>query len=79
MADFLALGYGYLAVELLTRQMRYMSNIDEVHLQNEAVAAARACLAGDAEETRRHLQNSFEVLIEARERFYPVDAYLEWT
>ena len=40
-ADFLALGYGYLAVELLTRQMHYMSNIDEVHLQNEAVAAAR--------------------------------------
>ncbi len=75
-ADFLALGYGYLAVELLTRQMRYMSNIDEVHLQNEALAAARACLAGDAETTRRHLQNSFEVLIEARERFYPVDAFL---
>ena len=75
-ADFLALGYGYLAVELLTRQMRYMSNIDEVHLQNEAVAAARACLAGDGEAARRHLQNSFEVLIEARERFYPVDAYL---
>ena len=25
---------------------------------------------------RRHLQNSFEVLIEARERFYPVDAFL---
>jgi alpha-mannosidase len=75
-ADFLALGYGYLAVELLTRQMRYMSNIDEVHLQNEAIAAARACLAGDVEATRRHLQNSFEVLVEARERFYPVDAFL---
>jgi len=75
-ADFLALGYGFLAVELLTRQMRYMSNIDEVHLQNEAVAAARACLTGDAETTRRHLQNSFEVLVEARERFYPVDAFL---
>ncbi len=75
-ADFLALGYGYLAVELLTRQMRYMSNIDEVHLQNEALAAARACLAGDEETTRQHLKNSFDVLVEARERFYPVDAYL---
>jgi alpha-mannosidase len=75
-ADFLALGYGYLAVELLTRQMRYMSNIDEVHLQNEAVAGARACLTGDGDAARQHLRNSFEVLIEARERFYPVDAYL---
>jgi len=75
-ADFLALGFGYLSVELLTRQMRYMSNIDEVHMQNETLAAARACVAGDDEGTRRHLKNAFEVLVEARERFYPVDAYL---
>lgn len=75
-ADFLALGFGYLSVELLTRQMRYMSNIDEVHMQNETLAAARACVAGDDETTRRHLKNAFEVLVEARERFYPVDAYL---
>ncbi|HEY2838914.1 MAG TPA: hypothetical protein VGJ26_07190 [Pirellulales bacterium] len=75
-ADFLALGFGYLSVELLTRQMRYMSNIDEVHMQNETLAAARACVAGDAEATRRHLKNAFDVLVEARERFYPVDAYL---
>ncbi|MBI2823356.1 MAG: hypothetical protein HYX69_01550 [Planctomycetia bacterium] len=75
-ADFLALGFCQLAVELLTRLMRYMSNIDEVHLQNEAVAAARACMAGDAETARTHLRNSFDVLVEARERFYPVDAFL---
>ena len=27
--DFLALGYCYLMIELLTRQMRYASNLDE--------------------------------------------------
>jgi len=75
-ADFLALGFGYLSVELLTRQMRYMSNIDEVHMQNETLAAARACVAGDESNTRIHLKNAFDVLVEARERFYPVDAYL---
>ncbi len=75
-ADFLALGLCYLLVELLTRQMRYMSNVDEIHLKNEALAAARAALAGDAETARNRLRNCFDVLTEARERFYPVEAYL---
>ncbi len=46
-ADFLALGFCRLQIELLTRQMRYSVNIDETHFQNEAVAAARAAVAGD--------------------------------
>lgn len=75
-ADFLALGLCYLLVELLTRQMRYMSNVDEVHLKNEAVAAARAGMAGDLDTARDRLRNCFDVLTEARERFYPVEAYL---
>jgi alpha-mannosidase len=75
-ADFLALGYTYLMVELLTRQMRYMSNLDEVHLRNEALAAARSFVAGQADECRNHLGACFKVLLEARERFYPVEAYL---
>lgn len=75
-ADFHALGLCYLLVELLTRQMRYMSNVDEVHLQNETVAGARAAVAHDEPDARRHLRNCFEVLTEARERFYPVDSYL---
>ena len=33
-ADFLALGYCYLQIELLTRQMRYASNLDEIHFEN---------------------------------------------
>ncbi|HUY36826.1 MAG TPA: hypothetical protein VMV69_29170 [Pirellulales bacterium] len=75
-ADFLALGLGYLLVELLTRQMRYMSHIDEIHLRNEAVAAARAAVAEQGDTARDHLRNCFDVLTEARERFYPVEAYL---
>jgi alpha-mannosidase len=75
-ADFLALGNTYLWVELLTRQMRYMSNVDEGHLRNETVAAAQAALAGDEETARRHLRNCFDTLLEARERFYPVNAYI---
>ncbi|HTI50392.1 MAG TPA: hypothetical protein VL475_05555 [Planctomycetaceae bacterium] len=75
-ADFLALGFCYLQIELLTRKMRHFSNLDEVHLQREAVAAAEAALAGDAETARTRLKFCFEVLAESRERFYPVDCYL---
>lgn len=75
-ADFLALGFCYLQVELLTRKMRHYSNLDEVHLQREVVAAAEAALAGDGETVRTRLRTCFEALQEARERFYPVESYL---
>ncbi len=75
-ADFLALGYGHLLVELLTRQLRYMSNLDEVRLRNEAVAGAEAALAGDAQTARERLRNALDQLSESREYFYPVEAYL---
>jgi alpha-mannosidase len=75
-ADFLALGFGYLEIELLTRKMRHFSNLDEVHIKREAVAAAEAALAGDSETARTRLTACFEALAEARERFYPVDCYL---
>lgn len=74
--DFYALGTGYLLVELLTRQMRYMSNLDEVRFQNEAREAARAAVENRIDEAQQHLKNAFETLYEARERFYPVDNYL---
>ena len=75
-ADFLALGFCYLQIELLTRKMRNFSNLDEVHLQREAVAAAEAALAGDETTARTRLRSCFEVLTEGRERFYSVDCYL---
>jgi len=75
-ADFFALGTGFLMVELLTRQMRYMSNLDEVRFGTEAVAAARAAVEGREDDARQNLKNAFETLYEGRERFYPVDNYL---
>ena len=46
-ADFLALGFCTLQVELLTRHMRHFSNIDEVHLRSAALLAADSAIAGD--------------------------------
>ena len=75
-ADFYALGTCWLMMELLTRHMHHFSNMDEIHLQREAVSAAKAAMAGDPEAARSHLKSCFEALHEARERFYPVDCYL---
>jgi len=75
-ADFQALGLCYFYVELLTRQLRYMSNLDETTLQIRAVSAANAAVAGDVEMARNDLQAAFDLLNEAREYFYPNEAHL---
>ena len=75
-ADFLALGFCRLQIELLTRQMRYSVNIDETHFQNETLAAAQAAIAYDEHAARQHLGQCFDTLYEARKHFYPVDVHL---
>lgn len=75
-ADFLALGYAYLQIELLTRQMRYASNLDETYFHSTAVAAAKAAVAGDSALAREKLSVCFNLLGEERDHYYPVDAFL---
>ncbi len=74
--DFYALGFGYLLVELLTRQLRYMSNLDEETFRKETLSAVEALYEGDVENARVRLQAAFDLLHEAREYFYPVEAHL---
>jgi alpha-mannosidase len=75
-ADFLALGYCYLQIELLTRQMRYASNLDETYFKGTAVAAAVAAVEGNVEVAREKLSACFSVLAEERDHYYPVDAFV---
>ncbi len=75
-ADFLALGTTHLLVELLSRQMHYFGEIDEMRLRREAVAAAEALVGGRLDDVKLRLSACFEALHEARERYYPTDSYL---
>lgn len=75
-ADFLALGYCFLQVQLLTRQMRYTSNLDQFHFEKQVVAAATAALAGDAQTTHEKLVACFDQLAEERTHYYPGEAFL---
>lgn len=75
-ADFLALGYAYLQIQLLTRQMRYSSNLDEVYFKGQAVGAAAAAVEGDLTLAKEKLSACFNVLAEERDHYYPVDAFI---
>jgi alpha-mannosidase len=74
--DFLSVGLAYLLAELLTRRMRYMSNLDETAFADHMLAAATAATAGDERAARDRLRGASEKLYEARSHFYPVDTYL---
>ena len=74
-ADFFALGYAYLQVQLMTRQLRYSSNLDEEKFEETVVAAASTCQQSDESFTEK-LQACFDLLLEEKTRYYPVEANL---
>ena len=76
-ADFFALGYGYLQVQLMTRQLRYSSSLDEQRFSELLVTAAdTATTSNSSEETKAKLQLCFDLLLEERNSYYPVQANL---
>ena len=74
--DFLALGATHWLVRDLAAAMGYPDAINHQALSREILAGADAWQAGDHSTAVNRLRAGFEVLTQARERFYPVDAYL---
>jgi alpha-mannosidase len=56
--------------------MHHFGGMEDGQFEREVLAAARAAAAGDASTARAQLRRAFELLTEARERFYPVECYL---
>ncbi|HEY2881560.1 MAG TPA: hypothetical protein VGJ15_03990, partial [Pirellulales bacterium] len=75
-ADFFALGFCHLQMELLTRRMRYSSHLNEHRFQQSALAAAAAWMANRPDEMQEKLVDCHSALLEARGQFYPVDVHL---
>ncbi|MFZ5832233.1 MAG: hypothetical protein ACOY3P_19280, partial [Planctomycetota bacterium] len=75
-ADMFALGLCYFMVELMTRQLRYMSNLDEAGFRDAAVKAARAARDDDEPAAKQHLEKAFTLLYQSREYYYPVESNL---
>ena len=74
--DFFAAGYASLQVQIMTKRLRYTSNLDELHLQNCAVTAAKAFVAGDAKAASDSLHDLFDCLAEERDHYFSSDPQL---
>lgn len=74
--DFLALGTARWWLRELTSAMSHGDTLDEEGLKRESLAAAGAWRERDWNTARNHLRAAFELLTEARERFFPVESYL---
>ena len=74
--DFLALGTVLWMLRDLTVAMGHSESLDRESLWREVTAGAHAWQLGDSAAAVNRLRAAFEVLTQARERFYPVDAYL---
>jgi alpha-mannosidase len=75
-ADFLALGYAHLQVELLTHAMRYSTVLDDEQFTGAVVAAAQAAVASDDKLAYEELARAFDLLADARNHVYSVDFYV---
>src|SRR6056297_144490 len=74
--DFFALGYAMLQVQVMTRRLRYTSNLDELRLQDRAVVAAEAFLGGDRDAAADALHDAFDLLAEERDHYFASDPSL---
>ncbi|OYP33136.1 hypothetical protein [Rhodopirellula sp. MGV] len=74
--DFYAAGYLSLQIQIMTRRLRYTSNLDELHLQSRIVAAAKAFCDRDAAGTAEALHDVFDCLSEERDHYFTSDPHL---
>src|SRR6056297_2127238 len=74
--DFFAAGFACLQIQIMTRRLRYTSNLDEIHLQTRVVAAAEAFLAADAAAAIEALHDVIDALSEERDHYFTSDPHL---
>lgn len=74
--DFLALGAAWWWLRDLTTAMGHADSLDHESLRREVLHGARSWRSGDTATATNRLRAAFEMLTQARERFYPVDAYI---
>ena len=75
-SDFLAFGTVRWMLRDLTIAMGHSDSIDYESLVRELLAGAHEWRIGDWSSAVNRLRSAFENLTQARERYYPVDAYL---
>ncbi len=74
--DFFAVGFAILQIQVMTRRLRYTSNLDEIHLQNRVVAAAKAFEQRDGDSAVEAMHDVFDCLAEERDHYFASDPHL---
>ena len=74
--DYLALGAAFWWLRDLTIAMGHVDTLSHQNLFKEAGNGARTWRLGDQAGAINRLRASFELITEARERFYPLDGYI---
>ncbi|WP_146389557.1 hypothetical protein [Allorhodopirellula solitaria] len=71
--DFFALGYMWWQTQILTRRLRYTSNLDQIYFESRLVAAADHFLAGEITAATDALHDCFDALAEERDHYFSSD------
>ena len=74
--DFFALGYAALQVQIMTRQLRHSTTLDQVQFDERVVEAACSWAQNDSETARSKIAACFDLLLEERNNFYPAEIQL---
>ncbi len=75
-ADYLAMGACHWWIRDLTIAMEHVDTLARSSLLREALGGGKAWVEGDQTAAENHLRAGFELLAQARERFYPMDGFL---
>jgi alpha-mannosidase len=74
-ADFFALGTAYFLIDMLVRQLHYMSMPDDSQLTTQIFDSLKAYRKGEIETAKDHLRQAFESICQSKEYFYPSKTY----
>lgn len=73
---FAALGYAYLQIQLMTRQVRYASSLDLPDFNEHALTASKAALEGDHQRAQEMIGACFDAIGQERDHHYSLDVHL---
>ncbi len=71
--DFFALGYTWWQTQILTRRLRYTSNLDQIYFETRLVVAAENFVAGDVAAATEALHDCYDALAEERDHYFSSD------
>ena len=70
--EFHALGYAWLQVQLLTRKIRYSSNLNQQRFESALIKSAIAVVSEDYHTAEEELTTCYDTLMEEKNNYYPV-------